>query len=609
MENDVSVEIRKQRGFPQATRLRRISHRPDGGNASQSTYFWAAAIHLKAGDFLSKEWGDPPTAVLLSTGQVLIVGGGSGSGSTELYDPVTGTFRRAGNLSDPRSETTATLLPGGDVLIVGGLPLGSLSALRSVEVYDPGLGVSSRSIYVDGRRGISWMTSGGAGPARVGYGRIDTYVGSPAPAGVAIFSSVVDGVLVAEAGVPASTPIPGGRIYAEIGGPVNTGLALANPNEQAASVSYYFTDGSGIDFGHGIFVLGANQQIARFLDQDPFNGGSVMRGTFTFSSSAPVAATALRGFTNERAEFLITALPVAPLAPAGGQTVLIPHYADGGGWTTLVLLVNPTDTAMVGTVQFLDQGSQTAVAEPIVVTVNHASGSTFDYVVPPRSSVSLETSSPPDNVHVGTVRISASTEGGAPSAQAIFWFKDTQGVTVTQAGVESVTPAAAFRLYAEVSGAPGEIGSIETGVAIHNTSTEAASIELELIDLDGSTEVAQATLVIPAFGHVSGSLSEILPSVHDFEGVLRILSSSAPISVVGLRGRYNSRADFLLTTTPAVGEGSDRVFSQVVFPHIVDSGGWTTRFVLFSRTADQTSIGTLRFLSATGKELNLQLLP
>ena len=56
----MSVEIRKQRGFPQATRLRRISHRPDGGNASQSTYFWAAAIHLKAGDFLSKEWGDPP---------------------------------------------------------------------------------------------------------------------------------------------------------------------------------------------------------------------------------------------------------------------------------------------------------------------------------------------------------------------------------------------------------------------------------------------------------------------------------------------------------------------------------------------------------------------
>ncbi len=59
MENDASMEIRKQRGFPQAARLRRISHRPDGGNASQSTYFRAAAIHLKIGNFLSKEWGDP----------------------------------------------------------------------------------------------------------------------------------------------------------------------------------------------------------------------------------------------------------------------------------------------------------------------------------------------------------------------------------------------------------------------------------------------------------------------------------------------------------------------------------------------------------------------
>ena len=32
---------------------------PTAGNASQSTYFRAAAIHLKIGHFLSKEWGDP----------------------------------------------------------------------------------------------------------------------------------------------------------------------------------------------------------------------------------------------------------------------------------------------------------------------------------------------------------------------------------------------------------------------------------------------------------------------------------------------------------------------------------------------------------------------
>ena len=57
VENDASMEIRKQRGFPQAARLRRISHRPDGGKASPPTCFQEAAIHLKIGNFLSEEWG------------------------------------------------------------------------------------------------------------------------------------------------------------------------------------------------------------------------------------------------------------------------------------------------------------------------------------------------------------------------------------------------------------------------------------------------------------------------------------------------------------------------------------------------------------------------
>ena len=39
VENDASMEIRKQRGFPQAARLRRISHRPDGGERITTNLF------------------------------------------------------------------------------------------------------------------------------------------------------------------------------------------------------------------------------------------------------------------------------------------------------------------------------------------------------------------------------------------------------------------------------------------------------------------------------------------------------------------------------------------------------------------------------------------
>src|SRR5688572_14626188 len=78
------------------------------------------------------------TATLLTNGNVLIAGGASSTvsphvpvASAELYDPSDGTFVHAGNMTTARSRHTATLLPDGKVLIVGGSPL------RSAELYDP----------------------------------------------------------------------------------------------------------------------------------------------------------------------------------------------------------------------------------------------------------------------------------------------------------------------------------------------------------------------------------------------------------------------------------------------------------------------------------------
>ncbi|MBK9516923.1 MAG: putative Ig domain-containing protein [Anaeromyxobacter sp.] len=82
------------------------------------------------------------TATLLPSGQVLIAGGVS-LPEAELYDPVADTFTQTGSLATPRGGHTATLLPGGQVLIAGGheecFP-GPCSALRSAELYDPGAG-------------------------------------------------------------------------------------------------------------------------------------------------------------------------------------------------------------------------------------------------------------------------------------------------------------------------------------------------------------------------------------------------------------------------------------------------------------------------------------
>jgi len=89
------------------------------------------------------------TATLLASGRVLLAGGDSAfyfshtEASAELYDPVSGTFASTGSMTTPRRGHTATLLPDGKVLIVGGGPT-TLSAgtyaLASAELYDPATG-------------------------------------------------------------------------------------------------------------------------------------------------------------------------------------------------------------------------------------------------------------------------------------------------------------------------------------------------------------------------------------------------------------------------------------------------------------------------------------
>jgi N-acetylneuraminic acid mutarotase len=93
------------------------------------------------------------TATLLPNGNVLVAGGFTGcddqfcsdTSAVDLYDPASGTFAATGAMHVPRELHTATLLPGGNVLVAAGrnaLTYGhGAGQYASAELYNPSTGV------------------------------------------------------------------------------------------------------------------------------------------------------------------------------------------------------------------------------------------------------------------------------------------------------------------------------------------------------------------------------------------------------------------------------------------------------------------------------------
>ncbi len=77
------------------------------------------------------------TATLLPGGEVLVAGGlGVGAAGAELYNPSSGQWFATGSMAEARSHHAAALLGDGEVLVAGGV--GSSGAeLASTEIYNP----------------------------------------------------------------------------------------------------------------------------------------------------------------------------------------------------------------------------------------------------------------------------------------------------------------------------------------------------------------------------------------------------------------------------------------------------------------------------------------
>jgi hypothetical protein len=111
--------------------------RGTGSLATAAVYDPASNTWASAGSFASGVARHFLTATVLPSGKVLVVGGGSTAGpqkTVDVYDPVTGAWSQGPTLGTARRNHTATRLSSGKVLVVGGV---GNSSLATAEVYDP----------------------------------------------------------------------------------------------------------------------------------------------------------------------------------------------------------------------------------------------------------------------------------------------------------------------------------------------------------------------------------------------------------------------------------------------------------------------------------------
>ena len=247
-------------------------------------------------------------------------------------------------------------------------------------------------------------------------------------------------------------------------------------------------------------------------------------------------------------------------------------------------LINPTDSTIEGElVLLLDDG-----------TVDSGTS----YTIASRSAYTVRLSDEGPSIRIGQGRVLPKTGNAAPDGVLVFSYAH-DGVTVGETGVPAVGVGAAFRTYVEGT------SEVQTGLAVANASASPAALTLSLTNLMGEDLGMHTTLSVSPNGHRALFLREIpafagLPS--SFRGVLRIRADgNGAISMIALRGRYNERNDFLVSTFPVVEEGVPAP-GRLIFPHLADGGGYTTEFILFGTSQDSAS-GTLLLRKQSGNPL------
>lgn len=281
------------------------------------------------------------------------------------------------------------------------------------------------------------------------------------------------------------------------------------------------------------------------------------------------------------------------LVPAFAEVQIIPQVADGGGWSTTIVLSNKTTSSQSVNLRF-NRGTSNGATEAWTPTfLESVSLPAFNLAA--GSTMFLHTPGTAEAVTQGWGELDA---GPGVVGYAIFTFKTAS----TQDGTAPAVTAAS-RILVPFDNTSGLV----TAVAVANPNANAASIQVNIRTADGATSTGSLPQM-PARGHRAFVLPDLFPETSGKRGLAEFYTTSGSFSTIALR--FNPRQAFASapvypqTGQPIIGATVTNPSASTpqvqIIPQVADGGIWSTTIVLTNTTTSNLTASLNFRLSVAG---------
>ncbi|MEQ1948744.1 MAG: hypothetical protein ABL995_16260 [Bryobacteraceae bacterium] len=308
-----------------------------------------------------------------------------------------------------------------------------------------------------------------------------------------------------------------------------TGVAVANVTDNSTVVSVIIRNDAGTQIGTAQFSLAARGHVSFMLNQQ-YSSTAGRRGTVEFKTTAAGVLSVLGLRANGTA---LTTLPVLTNAATGGGSIA--HVTFGGGFNSVIYLVNTGTTSTPFTLSFYDDAGNPLNASLFVLNPGTpASGTSITRTLGAGAMVAINVQPQGSTAVTGSAVVTSA--GNVGGFEIFQWSTFGQEATVP---LETRSPNAFLLAFDDTNG-------LTTGVAFSNPSSTDATVPVTIRDVDGQI-LQQSSFNLAALGHTSYLLPSRFLSTMERRGTIEFgVPAGGKLGVIGLR----AKDDGTLTTIP-----------------------------------------------------------